>query len=49
VFFSSDSAYLVTGSSDHVARLWDVNLGETVRLFSGHHKAIICVVLNDTQ
>lgn len=45
--FSADSAYLVTGSSDQVARLWDVNQGETIRQYTGHHKAIVCLALND--
>lgn len=27
-------------SSDHVARLWDLNSGETVRQYSGHHRSV---------
>lgn len=34
-------------SSDNVARLWDLNQGETIRTYSGHSKAITCVALND--
>ena len=34
--FSPDSKYLVTGSSDKTARLWDLATGETIRIFSGH-------------
>jgi G protein beta subunit-like protein len=45
--FSADSAYLVTASSDHVARLWELQQGETIRQYNGHHKAAICVALND--
>ncbi len=45
--FSADSAYLVTGSSDQTARLWDVAQGETIRQYTGHHKAITCIALND--
>ncbi|KAJ1310406.1 hypothetical protein OPQ81_007144 [Rhizoctonia solani] len=45
--FSADSAYLVTASSDHVARLWELSSGETVRQYNGHHKAAVCVALND--
>lgn len=45
--FSADSAYLVTASSDHVARLWELNSGETIRQYNGHHKAAVCVALND--
>jgi G protein beta subunit-like protein len=45
--FSADSAYLVTASSDQVARLWDLSQGETIRTYTGHTKAITCVALND--
>lgn len=46
--FSADSAYLVTASSDHVARLWELNSGETVRQYNGHNKAVVCCALNDS-
>ena len=29
--FSADSAYLVTASSDHSARLWDLSSGAAIR------------------
>jgi len=45
--FSADSAYLVTASSDHAARLWDLGSGETVRQYDGHHRAATCCALND--
>ncbi|KAG2180089.1 hypothetical protein INT43_003877 [Umbelopsis isabellina] len=45
--FSADSAYLVTASSDHTARLWELSQGETIRQYNGHHKAAVCVALND--
>ena len=45
--FSADSAYLVTASSDQTARLWDVTQGETIRHYTGHHKAVTCVALHD--
>lgn len=45
--FSADSAYLVTASSDHSARLWDLSTGDAIRQYSGHHKACVCVSLND--
>ncbi|KAI8078531.1 WD40-repeat-containing domain protein [Thamnidium elegans] len=45
--FSADSAYLVTASSDHVARLWELQNGVTIRQYNGHHKAAVCVALND--
>ena len=46
--FSADSAYLVTASSDHVARLWELSSGETVRSYNGHNKAVVCCALNDS-
>jgi len=46
--FSADSAYLVTASSDQIARLWDLQQGETIRTYTGHTKAITCVALNDS-
>lgn len=36
-----------TASSDHVARLWELVQGETIRQYNGHHKAAVCVALND--
>ncbi|KIM29570.1 hypothetical protein M408DRAFT_305544 [Serendipita vermifera MAFF 305830] len=45
--FSADSAYLVSASSDHVARLWDLEKAETLRQYNGHHKAVVCIALND--
>ncbi|ORX90652.1 WD repeat-containing protein pop3 [Basidiobolus meristosporus CBS 931.73] len=45
--FSADSAYLVTASSDHVSRLWELSKGETIRQYTGHNKAAVCVALND--
>jgi len=47
--FSADSSYLVTASSDHIARLWNLRTGEVVRQYSSHHSAVItCVALNDS-
>lgn len=45
--YSADSAYLVTASSDNSARLWDLSRGETIRHYTGHHKPVVCVALND--
>jgi len=45
--FSADSAYLVSASSDHTARLWELATGTTVRQYAGHHKPCVCVALND--
>lgn len=45
--FSADSAYLVTVSSDHYARLWELSSGQIIRQYSGHHRGSVCVALND--
>lgn len=45
--FSADSAYLVSASSDHYARLWELSTGMTVKQYAGHHKAAVCISLND--
>ncbi|KAL4888457.1 quinon protein alcohol dehydrogenase-like superfamily [Aspergillus ambiguus] len=45
--FSADSAYLVTVSSDHYARLWELASGQVIRQYSGHHRGSVCVALND--
>ena len=45
--FSADSAYLVTVSSDHSARLWELSSSTTIRQYNGHHRGAVCVALND--
>jgi G protein beta subunit-like protein len=45
--FSADSAYLVTVSSDHYARLWELSSATIIRQYNGHHRGVICVALND--
>jgi WD40 repeat protein len=47
--FSADSAYLVSASSDHTARLWDISAGESIREYTGHTKAVCCVALSDKE
>ncbi|KAI8803589.1 quinon protein alcohol dehydrogenase-like superfamily [Cladochytrium replicatum] len=47
--FSADSAYLVTGSSDHSAQLWDLNTADRIRQYNGHQKAVVCVALHDVS
>jgi len=47
--FSADSAYLVTASSDHSARLWDLHSGAAIRYYSGHTLAVTCCALNDSS
>lgn len=41
------ATYYNAASSDHVARLWELTQGETIRQYNGHHKAAVCVALND--
>eukprot|EP01036_Dinobryon_divergens_P031286 gene31286-40656_t len=45
--FSSDSMYLISASSDHSAKLWDLASGEVVRNYTGHNMTVSCVALND--
>lgn len=40
VAFSADSQYIITGSSDNLARLWSINTGDVIREYNGHQKAI---------
>ena len=45
--FSVDAAYLVA-SSLMKRRLWDCSSGEAIRVYNGHHKAVVCCALNDS-
>lgn len=45
--FSADSAYLVSVSSDHYARLWELASAQIIRQYGGHHRGAVCVALND--
>lgn len=45
--FSADSAYLVSVCSDHYARLWELASSTIIRQYSGHHRGVVCVGLND--
>lgn len=38
---------LVAASSDNTLRLWDLELGESIRQYTGHSKAIVCVALSE--
>ena len=46
--FSADSMYVLTASTDTTVRLWEVQSGEQVSVFTGQHtKGITSVALND--
>jgi len=45
--FSADSSFLVTASSDHSARLWDLKNNRVVRHYQGSNLAVTCVALDD--
>ncbi|CAK8684710.1 unnamed protein product [Clavelina lepadiformis] len=45
--FSADSQFIVTASSDCVARLWNIEQAEVKREYSGHTKAVISLAFND--
>ena len=47
--FCADSSYLVTASSDYVARLWNLRTGKLVQQYLGHQLAVTCVALNDSS
>ena len=47
--FCADSSYLVTASSDHIARLWNLRTGDVVRKYHGHSSTVTCVALNDSS
>lgn len=47
--FTSDGKHMISVSSDKNARLWDVNTGEIVQVFSGHSKPISCLAFSDSK
>ena len=47
IAFSADSHFLVSGSSDGNARLWNVDSGAIVQEYAGHNKAITCLAFYD--
>ncbi|CAN8002950.1 unnamed protein product [Ixodes hexagonus] len=47
VAFSYDAQFLITASSDSVARLWSVGPAEVKREFSGHQKALTALAFRD--
>ena len=46
VAFSPDDRYVLTGSRDHTAKLWEVNTGREVRAFSGHSQTVRSVAFS---
>eukprot|EP01089_Gocevia_fonbrunei_P020559 TRINITY_DN7698_c0_g1_i1.p1 TRINITY_DN7698_c0_g1~~TRINITY_DN7698_c0_g1_i1.p1 ORF type:complete len:125 (+),score=17.03 TRINITY_DN7698_c0_g1_i1:32-406(+) len=43
--FSAKSEYVLTGSSDTTAKLWDIASGETIKQYAVHRKAVSCVAI----
>jgi len=41
--FSPDNKFLLTGSADKTARLWDITSGQLLRVFSGHTASVTSV------
>ncbi len=46
VAFSPDGKYVLTGSMDHTARLWDVITGQTVQIFKGRAVEVYSVAFS---
>lgn len=46
--FSADSQYLITASSDNIARVWNVNTGLIKREYIGHQGPITALAFSDT-
>ncbi len=46
VAFAADGSYLLTGSKDGTARLWDAQTGQHVQTFTGHKAAVSSVTFS---
>ncbi len=46
VAFSRDDKLLASGSWDNTIKIWDVAIGELLRTFSGHDKAVMSVAFS---
>jgi WD domain, G-beta repeat/Caspase domain len=46
VAFSPDGCYVLTGSANKTARLWDIETGKEVRMFEGHEARITSVAFS---
>ncbi|OXA51202.1 Target of rapamycin complex subunit lst8 [Folsomia candida] len=45
--FTGDSQYIITASSDNLARLWSLETARTEREYNGHQKPVTCVAYRD--
>ena len=45
--FTADSQYVMSASSDSVARLWSMKTGELKREYQAHQKALTCLAFRD--
>ncbi|MCL2211628.1 MAG: WD40 repeat domain-containing protein [Treponema sp.] len=46
VVFSPDGNYILSGSNDNLIRLWDVNTGRLIRIFSSHSSSVQSVAFS---
>src|SRR5579871_3573406 len=44
--FSPDDRFVLTGSGDNTARLWDAGTGTEVRKFEGHSSSVMSVAFS---
>lgn len=47
VAFSHDSNYILTGSEDRTARLWDRKTGQTIAILAGHIGSVRAVIFSE--
>ncbi|VEL19342.1 unnamed protein product, partial [Protopolystoma xenopodis] len=45
--FSADSRFLITATSDGIARLWNLETGDNLVEYKGHRSAITCLAFRD--
>ena len=44
--FSPTGTWIASGTSDAVARIWDVSKGEVIRALRGHHGSVTCLAFS---
>ncbi|MBN1284973.1 MAG: protein kinase [Anaerolineae bacterium] len=49
VAFSPDGAYIATGSTDHIVRLWDVETGEALLALDAHTRTVNAVAFSPAR